>query len=583
MKTFRLLLVFALILLSAINYAQNVTLQVNGMVTDQQTAAPVANHLVAVTVYPDSINVFVPITDSVYTDQAGIYMVSLTVPYTPGTAVFLFAGTFDCHMNWIQKSIVYTNNQTTFTADFSICTNTLPSPCENNILLADIQGLTASFQGSVINGLSASYSWQMGDGTAATGPNPTHTYAQQGVYNVTLQTVTPDSCTYVSDYTLILMDSIPNGCDSYFVASPTANPYEISFAGYTQSPYYTNYTWDFGDGTTASGQNQLHTYCCLGTYSVTLTTTDSTGCYSVFVASVFPDSTGSMTLSGQVFAGNNPLNQGLVTLFGTNPAGYYYPAQTTSVNQMGFYSFSDVGTGTYIILAFPQPDSLGFVAQYLPTYYGDVIYWEEATPVTLGVPLNPYNINMVSYDSISGGPGSVSGQLLSSGKSMLTGNQELLLLDSYGMPVRITYTDSSGNFGFASLPFGQYKVYPIITGKTLIAAPFVLSATNPAAIVIMTIEGNTITGINKNLESALIKGIYPNPAIDQISIDINTNGKVEIKIIDVSGRLVISETRNAYVDESLITIPVNDLKPGLYFVSVQDKAGNISSFKMVKN
>ena len=38
-----------------------------------------------------------------------------------------------------------------------------------------------------------------------------------------------------------------------------------------------SYDWDFGDGTTGSGQTVSHTYHQLRTFTIVLTVTDSTG------------------------------------------------------------------------------------------------------------------------------------------------------------------------------------------------------------------------------------------------------------------------------------------------------------------
>jgi PKD repeat protein len=672
MKSFRLLFAFALILLGAANYAQNVTLQVSGIVTDQQTALPVANHMVAVTVYPDSINNFETFTDSTFTDQSGAYSLPIVIEFVPGTATFFSAGTFDCTMSWLQQTFVYSGTQTSFTADFAICTDTIPppSPCENYITPIGIQGLTVTLQGGITNGQTASYFWDFGDNNSDTGQYITHTYAQQGVYNVVLQTITPygcidfsnytlvlmdsinppsgcenyislngvqgltvelhgdlyigeassyfwtlgdgssatgmdvthtyaqqgmyevqlqtitsDSCMDQSSFTVVLMDSINNGCEGYFIAAPTGNQFEIAFEGFTQSNYPTEFTWELGDGTTATGQNLVHTYCCPGTFMIVLTTSDSTGCSSTFAAPVVvsSDSVGNMTLGGQVIAGNSYLNVGIVTLFGTDPAGSYYPVQSTYIDSAGYYNFWNVGAGTYIILAYPQPDSLGTGIQYLPTYYGDVIFWEQATPIYLGVPLNPYNINLVSFDSIGGGDGTIYGQLIGGGKSMLSGGQEVLLLDAFGTPVRITYTDPQGYFSFASLPFGEYKVNPVITGLTTQPAIVDLDATTPSADVTMTINGNTITGIIERGKAGMIESIYPNPAFDQISVALKTQGKVEIQILDASGRVVWVKNETISASGSLLTIPVSDFTPGLYFLFIQDDIGNTSSRRFVKN
>lgn len=672
MKSFRLLFILATILTGLSGFAQSVTLQVSGYVTDQQTQAPIANHSVAVKIYPDSVNTNLTFSDSALTNLAGLYTMTFTIPYSAGTAIPIYVGTADCMGLYVGQVVFYTGSQTAFTADFSICNDSIspPSTCENYITPAAIQGLTVALHGGMMNGQPASYYWNFGDGFNAIGQDVTHTYNQQGVYNVELQTVTPDSCVDYSNISLVLMDSInppspcenyisviglqglfvsfegnllygqqasfswnfgdgstgngqfvdhtygqqgiynvvlqtitndsclfsstfqliltdsiPNGCAGYFVATPTGNPRELNFQGFTQSNYPAVFTWQFGDGTTATGQNLVHTYCCYGTFIVMLTSTDSTGCSSTYAAPVlvYPDSTyGNLMLNGQVKAGNNWLTQGVVTLFGADQGAGYYAVQTVYIDSAGFYNFSNVSEGTYYILAYPQPDSLSGI-QYLPTFYGDVVFWEQATPIYLGLPANPYNITLVSFDSIGGGDGIINGQITGGGKSMLIGGQEVLLLDAYGTPVRITYTDAMGYFSFGSLPFGDYKVNPVITGLTTQPALVVLDATNPSANVIMTINGNTITGVSEAKQAGILTGLYPNPTVNEISVTVKSNGAIKIQIIDASGKIVFVNKEIGSANGTLITIPLSGLTPGLYSLIVKDGKGNVSSKRFIKN
>ena len=461
-----------------------------------------------------------------------------------------------------------------------------PSGCENMITISQLQGLDVDFQGIMLSGQPASYFWDLGDGSTATGETVSHTYNNYGYYNVTLQTVTPDSCMSNSMFMLVLMDSINTGCEAEFMATLLPNSMTIAFETYTPISAPLEYTWDFGDGTTGSGPSIMHTYSALGTYIVQLFTSNSIGCTSVYTAPVvvFPDSTGTLDINGQVIAMNSIPYGAEVTLFSTDPAGFFYPVQSTYVNQFGFYNFWNVSEGTYLILASPIPDSSNTsVFQFLPTFYGDVVFWDQATEIVLGTPQNPYNINLVSLDSIGGGSGYIGGQIIVGGKTMMAGGQEVLLLDESRTPVRITYTDAQGNFSFGSLPYGNYTVSPMITGITTMPAQVNLNATNPTANVVMTVSGHTITGISKYEQNSQIENIYPNPTVSNISVTLKAQGNVKLRILDATGKTVFANEQAVNTSGILITLPVTDLNSGLYFPVIQDENGNISSKRFVKN
>ena len=85
-------------------------------------------------------------------------------------------------------------------------------------------------------------------------------------------------------------------------ASPTSGtaPLAVSFTGSASggtSPY--SYSWAFGDGSTSTAQNPSHTYSSAGTYTATLTVTDSAGHTATSSVSISVTSGGTASCSGE--------------------------------------------------------------------------------------------------------------------------------------------------------------------------------------------------------------------------------------------------------------------------------------------
>ena len=143
-------------------------------------------------------------------------------------------------------------------------------------------GEIIDFSGSAIDGTPPySYVWDFGDGSTGTGPNPVHAYdapnPDEG-YDVVL-TVTDSNGFSDWDGTKAFVSG-----DAEEVTANAHGPYsgvigeDIQFSGSAfggSEPY--SYEWDFGDGSTSTEQNPLHSYSSLGTFDVTLTVTDDMG------------------------------------------------------------------------------------------------------------------------------------------------------------------------------------------------------------------------------------------------------------------------------------------------------------------
>lgn len=127
----------------------------------------------------------------------------------------------------------------------------------------------------------ASYSWNFGDGNTASGVTAAHTYTTPGQYTVTL-TVT-DSVGLTSEssntVTVVAPKAAPTAAA---VATPSTGPAPLAVtldaSGSSDSDgTIVSYSWDLGDGGSASGAVVNHTYSTPGTYVATVTVTDNHG------------------------------------------------------------------------------------------------------------------------------------------------------------------------------------------------------------------------------------------------------------------------------------------------------------------
>ena len=192
--------------------------------------------------------------------SAGLYNVTLTVMDDAGA----------------------TDSQGT-TADIIDVPVNLPPVSDPNGPYTGTTGVAVQFDGtgsSDPDGTIVAYDWDFGDGNTGTGATPSHTYAIDGNYTVSL-TVTDDAGdtgSATTTATIGLGNQPP-------VADPNG-PYTgtvgvaVAFDGSASNDpdgSIISYSWDYGDGATGSGVNPSHTYASDGVYNVTLTVTDDAG------------------------------------------------------------------------------------------------------------------------------------------------------------------------------------------------------------------------------------------------------------------------------------------------------------------
>lgn len=118
-----------------------------------------------------------------------------------------------------------------------------------------------------------SWLWNFGDANTSTLQNPCHTYASSGTYVVTL-TVSNGICTDVVTKTIIV-PALPTA--AFTVSAPNCVGLPVQFTDASFSNIV-GWNWSFSNGATSLNQNPQVSFSPAGSYSGTLTVTDSFGC-----------------------------------------------------------------------------------------------------------------------------------------------------------------------------------------------------------------------------------------------------------------------------------------------------------------
>lgn len=176
-------------------------------------------------------------------------------------------------------------NVTLISSTLSGCTDTVINNNFVNIASANFNATSTTgcppFDVTFNNTSSSSdtaWYWIFSDGGTSNLRDPIHTYANSGIYTVTLTVYFRGGCSNTKTInSYIRVNSLPIVS---FSANDTAyckTPFNVTFTNTTTGS--STVQWAFGDGGTSTlSPTILHSYTTLGQYSVTLAVTNSSGC-----------------------------------------------------------------------------------------------------------------------------------------------------------------------------------------------------------------------------------------------------------------------------------------------------------------
>lgn len=334
-----------------------------------------------------------------------------------------------------------------------------PSPAAPNV------GQAVTFTASAQNYTPTTFQWDFGDGggsgggggqgcppgvTCATsalvaGPNPnTHTYTTAGTYIVTVQATGGATTKSASQSITVAPGGPPTPLYTISGASLGAgNRYEavlgrtVTFTSLEPAAAGVTWNWDFGDGSTASGQVVTHAFLALGSPNVALNVTNSYGTSGAAIGFTVLD-------ASVLYLGNRR---------------YEVRAAWSSSRQ------GTSGTGTAVNLTsdtgyfwFFSPSNLEVVAKVLDACAGDGYIWVFAGGLT--------NLHV-----------------------------DLTVTDTQTGAVK-TYTNTEDT-PFAPIQDTRFEACPVITGAAAVPAPKAATATPTVTLSAPTpanpIEGDTVS------------------------------------------------------------------------------------------
>jgi PKD repeat protein len=394
--------------------------------------------------------------------------------------------------------------------------------------------------------------WTFGDGTVINGlqsnsnvANPTHNYAQAGVYTVCLRIkkpVTTANTPCVKEICKTIVVEQPcNFSPAFSIARDSINPYNLHFANLSNVPQnLASAMWTFGDGSSAATWNATHLYTQPGRYIVCLKVTTDSNCVKVTCDTVVIVPTDSLCNNYSKFS---------YEVFSNDKQKCKFKPDVINAAVQYTWTFGD-GKGSKDPIATHRYAQPGLYVVCLTAWRGPNCATTTCKEIRVLPQINCNDINVnYTWQRDTRVPN----------KIYFKANSNAVLLDQ-------TWTIT--------------RLSPVTT------PPVILRQNNPAYIFndtgfykvclkAVTLGGcvkeycNTIRIDSIAINNCLLQA-YPNPAssVINVAVPLQQPSLITAYVYNASSVLVRTKQQQGVAGLNTMVINVNDLTPGLYTIKV---------------
>ncbi|UZR99434.1 cadherin domain-containing protein [Chondrinema litorale] len=330
--------------------------------------------------------------------------------------------------------------------------------------------------------------------------------------------------------------------------------------------------------------NQSFDYEVKNTYSIRVKVVDAdSGSYEEVIEIYIADIAENFRLAGNIIDHTNAeVEEGIIALY--NKQNYELVSEL-NLGSSSSFEFTGLDTGNYILKYSPD---IKFEALGVPTYSGNALIMSEASIINLNSDVTDYTINLLEKTAALTGEETISGTAYKTDENAGGRTNEEVILS--GVPVYLldfqteeilsnTTSDEDGNFTFHQVNAGNYLIksdYQVsVVEKELNKIP-VENGDDSVKIKLSINDTKTWTEVlyvtaTDNYQELQGVTFFPNPFGDVLNYEIDNEyiGELELRVLDLSGRLIknenIQKQQLNYADQ--LTLP--DLSKGMYLIRIQ--------------